>query len=112
MRLRSPFWCHHSKKPVQGFEQGLNKVSSFQAVPTQEPPTHAYHRWAGFGLVQAFWHKGQAAVMEELPLNSKQSRSFQTGSPNLMSRQMFFAQSDSCGVRTHALMEWRVEPPP
>ena len=42
MRLRSPFWCHHSKKPVQGFEQGLNKVSSFQAVPTQDPPTHAY----------------------------------------------------------------------
>ena len=35
MRLRSPFWCHHSKKPVQGFEQGLNKVSSFQAA-------HAY----------------------------------------------------------------------
>ena len=42
MRLRSPFWCHHSKKPVQGFEQGLNKVSSFQAVPTQDPPPHAY----------------------------------------------------------------------
>ena len=34
--------------------------------------------------------KGQAAVMEELPLASKQSRSSQTGSPNLMSRQMFF----------------------
>ena len=32
MRLRSPFWCHHSKKPVQGFEQGLNK----------DPPPHAY----------------------------------------------------------------------
>ena len=28
-------------------------------------------RMAGFGLVQAFWHKGQAAVMEELPLASK-----------------------------------------
>ena len=42
MRLRSPFWCHHSKKPVQGFEQGLNKVSSFQAVPTHDPPPHAY----------------------------------------------------------------------
>ena len=42
MRLRSPFWCHHSKKPVQGFEQGLSKVSSFQAVPTQDPPPHAY----------------------------------------------------------------------
>ena len=71
-------------------------------------------RWsAGLGLVQAFWHKGQAAVMEELPLASKQSRSSQTGSPNLMSRQMFFfSQSDSCGVRTHALTEWRVEPPP
>ena len=214
MRLRSPFWCHRSKKPVQGFEQGLNKVSSFQAVPTQDPPTHAYlchsqsafcptlptppmpdasklganslfkstpsrtaarpmrppgvepgaqawrlvcmdfwsislatrtrrhacsclphssqglripppwgplpkfailaaskHicmtkciasdcrcvRWslvrfrvAGLGLVQAFWHKGQAAVMEELPLASKQSRSSQKGSPNLMSRQFFF----------------------
>ena len=31
------------------------------------------------------------------------NRSCQTGSPNLMSRQMFFAQSDSCGARTHAL---------
>ena len=28
--------------PCQGFEQGLNKVSSFQAVPTQDPPSHAY----------------------------------------------------------------------
>ena len=36
------FWCHHSKKPVQGFEQGLNKVSSFQAVPIQDPPPNAY----------------------------------------------------------------------
>ena len=26
-------------------------------------------------MVQAFWHKGHAAVMEELPLASKQSRS-------------------------------------
>ena len=31
MRLRSLFWCQHSKKPVQGFEQGLNK----------DPPSHA-----------------------------------------------------------------------
>ena len=36
------FWCHHSKKPIQGFEQGLNKVSSFQAVPTQDPLPNAY----------------------------------------------------------------------
>ena len=47
-------------------------------------------------------HKGQAAVMEELPVTSKRSRSSQTGSPNLMSRQVFLAQSDSCWVRTHA----------
>ena len=28
--------------PFQGFEQGLNKVSSFRAAPTQDPPPNAY----------------------------------------------------------------------
>ena len=34
-------------------------VCSYQMVPGSSPG-------GGFGLVQAFWHKGQAAVMEEL----------------------------------------------
>ena len=37
----------------------LVDVCSYQMVPGSIPG-------GGFGLVQAFWHKGQAAVMEEL----------------------------------------------
>ena len=43
-------------------------VCSYQIVPGSMPGGR-------FGLVQAFWHKGHAAVMEELALARKQSRS-------------------------------------
>ena len=41
---RSHFGSRYSwgRCDFQGFEQGLNKVSSFQAVPTQDSPPHAY----------------------------------------------------------------------